>query len=76
MRRHGPVHLSLDRPSFGDILPLKPRIPSYRVGSENFLPRKIGHAHDNSADSEDVAGARESNVHAYFTFRFENGQGN
>ena len=27
---------------------------SYRVGSANFSQRKIGHAHDNSADSENV----------------------
>ena len=32
-------------------------ITAYRVGSANFLQRKIGHAHDNSADSENVAGA-------------------
>ena len=38
--------------------------------------RKIGHAHDNSADSENDAGAREPNVHAHFIIRFENGQGN
>ena len=31
--------------------------------------------HDNSADSENVAGAREPSVHAHFIFRFENGQG-
>ena len=49
---------------------------AYRVGSANFLRRKIGHAHDNSADSENVAGAREPSVHAHFIFRFENGQGN
>ena len=28
------------------------------------------------ADSENVAGAREPNVHMHFIFRFENGQGN
>ena len=50
--------------------------PPYRVGSENFSRRKIGHAHDNSADSENVAGAREPSVHAHFIFCFENGQGN
>ena len=49
---------------------------SYRVGSANFLRREIGHAHDNSADSENVAGAREPSVHAHFIFHFENGQGN
>ena len=52
------------------------RMAPYRVGSVNFSRRKIGHAHDNSADSENVAGAREPNVHAHFIFRFENGQGN
>ena len=41
----------------------------------NFLRRKLGHAHDNSADSENVADAHEPSVHA-FIFRFENGQGN
>ena len=48
---------------------------SYQVGSVNFSRRKIGHAHDNSVDSENVAGACELNVHAHFIFRFENGQG-
>ena len=42
----------------------------------NFLQGKLGHAHDNSADSENVAGVREPSVHAHFFFRFENGQGN
>ena len=50
--------------------------PSYRVGSVNFSRRKLGHAHDNSADSENVPGAREPSVHAHFIFRFEKGQGN
>ena len=49
---------------------------TYRVGSVNFSRRKLGHAHDNSADSENVAGARKASVHAHFVFRFENGQGN
>ena len=49
---------------------------AYRVGSANFSQRKIGHAHDNSADSENVAGAPQPNVHAHFVFRFENGPGN
>ena len=49
---------------------------SYRVGSVNFSRRKLGHAHDNSADSENVAGVREPRVHAHFIFRFENGQEN
>ena len=49
---------------------------AYRVGSANFLQWKIGHAHDNSADSENVAGASQPNVHARFIFRFENGPGN
>ena len=48
----------------------------YRVGSANFSQQKIGHAHDNSADSENVAGAPRPNVHAHFIFRFENGPGN
>ena len=30
----------------------------------------------NSADSENVAGAPQPNVHAHFIFRFENGLGN
>ena len=41
-----------------------------------FSRRKRGHAHDNSADSENVAGAREPNVHAHFIFHFEEGQEN
>ena len=41
---------------------------TYRVGSVNFSWRKIGHVHDNSADSESGAGAREPNVHAHFIF--------
>ena len=45
-------------------------------GSAKFSRRKIGHAHNNSADSENVAGAREPNVHAHFIFRLENSQGN
>ena len=49
---------------------------SYPVGSVDFLRRKIGLAHDNSADSENVAGAHEPNVHVYFIFSLENGQGN
>ena len=49
---------------------------TYRVGSVNFSQRKIGQAHHSSADSENVAGARETNVHAHFNFGFENGQGN
>ena len=49
---------------------------TYRVVSANFSRRKIGHAHDNSRDSEDVAGASEPSVHAHFIFLFENGQGN
>ena len=44
------------------------------IGSVNFSRRKIGHAHKNSADSENVAGAWEPNVHAHFIFYFENGQ--
>ena len=48
----------------------------YRVVSANFSRRKVGHAHDNSGDSENVAGAREPSVHAHFIFCFENAQGN
>ena len=40
----------------------------YRVESANFSRRRIGHAHGNSTDSENVAGVREPNVHAYFIF--------
>ena len=42
----------------------------------NFSRRKPGHAHDNSADSENVAGAREPSVHAHSFFHFEKGQEN
>ena len=49
---------------------------SYQVGSANFSQRKIWHAHDNSADSENVAGAPRRSVHAQFIFRLENGPGN
>ena len=49
---------------------------TYRVGSANFSQGKIGHAHDNSVDSENVAGAPQPNVHAHFIFRFENSPGN
>ena len=42
----------------------------------NFSQRKIRHAHDNSADSEDVAGVPQRSVHAHFIFRFENGPRN
>ena len=49
---------------------------TYRVGSVNFSQRKIGHAYENSADSENGAGAPQPNVHAHFIFRFENGPGN
>ena len=31
-------------------------------------------AHNNSADSENVGGARKPSVHTHFIFRFENGQ--
>ena len=41
-------------------------ILTYQVGSANVSLWKIGHANDNSADSENVAGAREPNVHAHF----------
>ena len=36
----------------------------------------MGHAHDKSADSENVAGVREQRVHRHFIFRFKNSQGN
>ena len=36
----------------------------------------MGHAHDNFADSENVAGAPQRSVHAHFIFRFENDPGN
>ena len=55
---------------------MRGRLAPYRVGSVNFSRRKLGHAHDNSADSENVAGAHEPSVHAHFIFRFENGQEN
>ena len=51
-------------------------LKAYRAGSGNFSRRKIRHVHDNSADSENVAGAPQPNVHAHFIFRFENGPGN
>ena len=51
------------------------RVCHIDLASANFSRQKIGHAHDNSTDSENVAGAREPNVHAHFIFRFENGQG-
>ena len=44
------------------------------LGKRTFLRRKIVHAHDNSADSENTAGARDPNVLEHFIFRFENGQ--
>ena len=47
----------------------------YRVGSENLSRRKIGHAHDNFADSEHVAGECEPNVHAPFNFLFRKRSG-
>ena len=36
-----------------------------------FSRQKTGHAHDNSVDSENVAGEREPSVHAHFIFRFD-----
>ena len=51
------------------------KIMPYRVVSANFSRRKIGHAHDNSADSENVAGARELSVHAHFLFLFRKRSG-
>ena len=49
---------------------------TYQVCSVNFSRRKLGHVHDNFADSEHVAGARESSVNEHFISCFENGQGN
>ena len=51
------------------------RILHIELGQRSFLRRKIGHAHENSADSENVVGAREPNVHAHFVFRFEKRSG-
>ena len=39
-----------------------------RVASGNFSHRYLGHAHDDSADFENVIGGRKSNVHAHFIF--------
>ena len=48
---------------------------SYRVGSVSFLRRKLGHAHDNSAESENVAGARtECACALHFSFRKRSGK--
>ena len=44
------------------------RSTAYWVGSANFSRRTIGHAHDNSADSENVAGVREPSVRAHSIF--------
>ena len=49
---------------------------TYRVVPANFSRQGIGHVRNKSANSKNVAGAREQNVHAHFVFRFENGQGN
>ena len=48
---------------------------SYRVGSANFSQRKIGHAHDNSADSENVAGAPPTECARTFHFSFRKRSG-
>ena len=40
----------------------------YRVGSANFSQRKIGHVHDNSADSENVPAAPQGAVANYRHF--------
>ena len=48
---------------------------SYRVASANFLRRKLGHAHDNSADSENVAGVQTECAHAFhFSLRKRSGK--
>ena len=52
------------------------RSASISSGLSELFTTEDRHAHDNSADSENVAGACEPNVHAHFIFRFENGQGN
>ena len=49
-------------------------LASYRVGSANFSWRKIWYANNNCADSKNVAGAREPNVHEHFLVNFESGQ--
>ena len=48
---------------------------TYWVVSANFSQRKIRHAHYNSADSENVAGAPQPNVHAHFHFSFRKRSG-
>ena len=70
------VGFSISQPPFPSSQYVIPLEKSYRIVSANFSRRKIGHAHDNSSDFENVAGVREPSVHAHFIFRFENGQGN
>ena len=41
-----------------------------RKGTRTVTPRRTG-----DANSENVAGLREPNVHMHFIFRFEDGQG-
>ena len=41
------------------------------IVTASFLRRKIWHAYDNSADSENVVDAREPTVDVHFIFRFE-----
>ena len=48
----------------------RPWTVACRVGSVKFSRRKLRHAYDNSADSEDVAGAREPSVHMHCIFCF------
>ena len=62
-------------PSWDPSLKLR-MLRAYWVGSANFSRWKIGHEHDNSVDSGNVAGAREPIVHAHFVFRFKKGLGN
>ena len=73
-RAWGPAWLRVQPSS--DFSRRRQSLPAYGVGSANLSRRKIGHAHDNSADSENVAGAREPSVHGHFMFLFKNGQGN
>ena len=58
------------------VIPVDRNKLTYRVGSVSFSRRKIGHAHDNSAASENVAGARKPNVHAHFIFISKTVRGN
>ena len=67
---------AFEKRSFPPYTRVRWRGMAYRVVSANFSRRMTGHAHDNSANSENVAGACELSVHTHFIVRFENGQGN